>query len=104
MEIQINSDNQVKVDQATKDFYKEEVQNSLKRFEEHVTRFEVYFSDETSNKETPNDQKCIIEARIKGRNPERVSHNSSKQKAAFDGAVNKIKTVLNRLLEQQRGH
>lgn len=104
MEILINSDNQVETTQATKDYFRDELAESLKRFDEHVTRFEVFFSDETSNKETVGDQKCVIEARMRGRNPESVSNHASSQKAAFDGAVNKIKTILTKVVEQQRGH
>lgn len=104
MEILINSDNEVKMDQAAKDYFRAEVEDSLKRFGDHVTRFEVYFSDETSNKETQGDQKCVIEARLKGRNPEIVTSHGSAQKAAFDGAVSKIRTVLDRVVEKQRGH
>lgn len=104
MEILINSDNHVETDQATKDYYRDELQNSLQRFEEYVTRFEVYFSDEASNKESEGDQKCVIEARIRGKNPERVINNNSSQKAAFDGAVDKIKKVLTKVVEQQRGY
>ena len=104
MEIIINSDNEVKMDQAAKDYFRDEIQSSLKRFEDYVTRFEVFFSDESSNKDTPGDQKCVIEARLKGRNPESVSNNHSAQKAAFDGAVSKIRTVLDRVIAQQRGH
>lgn len=104
MEIIINSDNHVETDQATKDYYRDELQNSLHRFADHVTRFEVYFSDEASNKDAEGDQKCVIEGRLRGRNPERVVNNSSTQKAAFDGAVDKIKKVLAKAVEQQRGY
>lgn len=104
MEILINSDNEVKMDQEGKDYFRAELQDSLKRFEDYVTRFEVYFSDETSNKDTPGDQKCVIEARIKGRNSEIVTSHASAQKAAFDASIDKIRTVLDRVIEQQRGH
>ena len=104
MDILINTDNQVDANQATKDFYRDELQSSLKRFEGYVTRFEVFFSDEASNKEAEGDQKCVIEARLKGRDPERVSSNASSQKAAFDGALDKIKVLLGRTIEKQRGY
>lgn len=104
MEIIINSDNHVDFDQRAKDYYKMEVESALKRFDSYVTRFELFFSDESSNKETQDDQKCVIEARVKGRNPERVSHNASTGRAAFDGAVAKIRTVLDRVIDQQRGY
>ncbi len=104
MDILINTDNHVGADQATKDYYREELQSSLERFSDYVTRYEVFFSDEASNKEVEGDQKCVIEARIKGRNPERVSSHGSTQKTAFDGAVDKIKVLLGRTIEKQRGY
>ncbi|MDO5616551.1 MAG: HPF/RaiA family ribosome-associated protein [Cruoricaptor ignavus] len=104
MDIIINTDNQVNFTQDKKDFYREDLQKSLKRFDEYITRYEVFFSDESSNKDTQDDQKCVIEARVKGKNPERVSHNASEEKAAFDGAVSKIRSVLDRVIDQQRGY
>ncbi len=104
MEILINSDNATQVDQAAKDYFRDEAKNSLQRFEDYVTRFEIFFSDDSSNKDTEGDQKCVVEARIKGRNPEVVTNNASEQKAAFDGAISKIRTVLDRVVEKQRGH
>ena len=102
MEVLINSDNNVESTVDFKNEFREQLQHSLRRFESYITRFEVFFSDESSNKETINDHKCVIEARIKGRDPERVSHNANSAKEAFDGAIDKMKTVLDRVVDQQR--
>lgn len=104
MDIIINSDNNVDTSIEFKNQYREELEQSLKRFESYVTRYEVFFSDEASNKESIGDHKCVIEARVKGRNPERVSHNGDNAKVAFDGAVSKIRAVLDRVVDQQRGY
>lgn len=63
-----------------------------------------FFSDESSNKDTQNDHKCVIEARVKGKNPERVSANGDNPQSAFGAAIDKIKSVLDRVVEQQRNH
>lgn len=103
MDIFINTDNQIPATQELKNYYKAELENALKRFDEHVTRYEVYFSDaNSSGKDTPGDKQCVIEARLKGKKPEHVSHNATELKAAFDGAVNKMKNLLTRHVEKQR--
>ncbi len=104
MEVLINSDNNVESTVDFKNYFREDLKSSLSRFDNYVTRYEVFFSDESSNKETVNDHKCVIEARMKGRNPERVSDNGNTPKEAFDGAISKIKVVLDRVVDQQRGY
>lgn len=104
MEIIINSDNNVETSIEFKEQYREELEKKLKRFESYITRYEVFFSDESSNKDTRNDHKCVIEARVKGKNPELVSANGDSAKEAFDGAIDKIRAVLDRVVDQQRSH
>ena len=50
-------------------FLSNEIKNELARFDEIVTRIEVHVSDENGNKSTPNDKKCVIEARVEKNNP-----------------------------------
>ena len=104
MDFIINSDKNVESTLDFKNNFREELTHSLRRFDSYITRFEVFFSDESSNKNTQDDHKCVIEARMKGRNPERVSDNGNTPKEAFDGAVSKIKSVLDRVVDQQRGY
>lgn len=104
MDIIINSDNNVETSAEFKNYFREELEQKLKRFENYITRYEVFFSDESSNKDTQNDHKCVIEARVKGKNPERVSANADSTKKAFDEAIDRIKSVLDRVVDQQRSH
>lgn len=100
MVIIINSDNNVDTSAEFKTYFQGELEKDLRRFESYVTRYEVFFSDETSNKDTPGEIKCVIEARVKGKNPERVSNHADTPKAAFDGAVNKMKSVLDKVVSK----
>ena len=100
MKIKINTDNHIKGSEEFKEEYKQLLAKSLSRFEEYVTRFEVYFSDENKAKKAVDDKKCVIEARVKGRNPESVSHNADTLKHAFDGALEKMKSVLAKVVSQ----
>lgn len=104
MDIKINTDNHIDGHQRFIDNYTNELEKSMARFDNHVTRFEVYFSDENSDKNTPDDKKCVIEARVKHKNPERVSHNASEIYQAFDGAVKKMRTVLEKVVDMQQAH
>lgn len=104
MDIIINSDNNVETSIEFKNYFKGELEQKLKRFDNYITRYEVFFSDESSNKDTQNDHKCVIEARVKGKNPERVSANGDNPQSAFGAAIDKIKSVLDRVVEQQRNH
>ena len=100
MEIKINTDNHILGSDDFKEEYKQLLSKSLSRFEQYVTRFEVYFSDENKAKSSPDDKKCVIEARVKGRNPDSVSHNAHTLKHAFDGALDKMKSVLTKVVDQ----
>lgn len=104
MEIKINTDNRIEGPQRFIDNYVKEVEKSMARFDNYVTRFEVYFSDENSDKNTPDDKKCVIEARVKHKNPERVSHHASEVHVAFDGAIKKMRAVLDKVVDMQNAH
>jgi hypothetical protein len=41
----------------------------LDRYSEHITRIEVKFSDENSDRDSENDKRCVLEARLKGLQP-----------------------------------
>ncbi|MDP1650980.1 MAG: hypothetical protein Q8M01_22700 [Rubrivivax sp.] len=48
-------------------------EKALARFSEHVTRVEVHLSDENSGKSGQFDQRCMLEARLEGRQPVAVT-------------------------------
>ncbi len=73
MTIQINTDNNLDVHETYQAQLKDLLSEELSRFEEHITRLEVHLSDENGSKESEDDKKCMIEARLKGRQPIAVS-------------------------------
>tara|TARA_R110002073_G_scaffold182330_2_gene340619 strand:- start:1362 stop:1622 length:261 start_codon:yes stop_codon:yes gene_type:complete len=74
MQIQINTDKNVEGREAFSDQVKAVFEHALKRFSEHVTRVEVHISDENSDKSGINDKRCLMEARLEGRQPITVTH------------------------------
>jgi hypothetical protein len=78
-----------------KDRVQELVAEKLRRFGERITRVEVHFSDENSSaKSGPNDQRCLIEVRLAGKNPISVTDHHSSAEQAFRGAIVKMQHLI----------
>lgn len=104
MEIIINTDNHIVGTASFIEEYSALLKKSMHRFEPMVTRMVVFFSDENKAKKGTDDKKCVIEARIKSKNPETVTHNADTIKHAFDGAEEKMKALLSKIADQQKDH
>lgn len=105
MKIQVNTDSNIQGREALIAEVETTVANSLRHFEAHITRIEVHLSDENSNhKGGGNDKRCLIEARIEGRQPVAVSHLSDSLSQAMTGAAQKMKASLNSALGKQHSH
>lgn len=100
MEIIVHTDSHIKATQEFEGKYKSELQDSLKRFESYVTRYDVYFSDENRGKSGPDDKKCVIEIHFKGRDLEAVTHFADTVALSFSGGVEKVKSLLDRIVGQ----
>lgn len=103
MQIQVNTDRHIPGDDTLTDSIRDELHHSLQRFDEHVTRIEVHLSDQNSENRGGNDDiRCLIEARIEGRQPNVVTHDAANVKQAFTGATDKITRVLNSTIERMQ--
>ena len=104
MTIQINTDNNLDVHETYQSQLKDLLSEELSRFDEHITRLEVHLSDENGSKESEDDKKCMIEARLKGRQPIAVSDIANTYDQAVNGAIDKLKTSLDTILGRLRNH
>jgi ribosome-associated translation inhibitor RaiA len=99
--VQINTDKSIEVEERHQDYFTAQVIERLERFESHITRVEVHLKDENGKKEGVNDKTCVLEARLKGRQPIAVtSQADSIQKAvslALDKASAAITTVVGKM-------
>lgn len=102
MDIIINTDNHIKGSEDFQEKYKAEIQQQLKRFDEYITRYEVFFKDVSNSHKAIDDKHCTIEARVKGRNPESVTHEADTVAHAFSGAIDKMRGVLDRVVDHHR--
>ncbi len=104
MTIQINTDNNLDMHETYQAQLKHLLSEELSRFDEHITRLEVHLSDKNGNKESEDDKRCMIEARLKGRQPIAVTDVANTYDQAVSGAIDKLKTSLDTILGRLRNH
>ncbi len=100
MQIQINTDNHIEHTERMETYFTELLETGLKRFEEKITRIEVHFGDENSDKFGNKDKRCLIEARMEHLQPVAVTHHDATIERAFGGALEKVKKVLKTTYEK----
>jgi ribosome-associated translation inhibitor RaiA len=106
MQIQINTDHNIEGREALATQVSGVVESALSRFSDHITRVEVHLSDENSDmKVSADDMRCVMEARLKDRQPIAVTHQAATLDQAVDGAAEKltrvIESTLGRLHDQK---
>jgi ribosome-associated translation inhibitor RaiA len=104
MTIQINTDKNLSVHEAFEAKLDTLLTEELSRFSEHITRLEVHLSDENGNKQAPNDKRCMIEARLEGRQPIAVSDKANDYELAVSGAIEKLKASLDTIVGKLKHH
>lgn len=82
------------------------VRAALRHLSDRITRVEVHLADENGAKEGGEDKRCMMEARLEGRQPVAVtSHGDSFDAAVHDAATSLAKTIDSALarVEARRG-
>jgi ribosome-associated translation inhibitor RaiA len=98
MIIQVNSDSHVDGNVNVIVEVEQKVQRALERYAERITRVEVHLNDENAHKSGPNDQRCLMEARVNGLQPIAVTHKAPTLEQAVDGAADRLKNALDNAL------
>ena len=100
MQIQINTDSNIEGREELAASVKAVVESAVQRFSDRITRVEVHLSDENSRKSGQDDKRCMMEARVEGRQPTAVTHRAATLDQAVDGAAEKLKRSLESTLER----
>ncbi|WP_322549306.1 HPF/RaiA family ribosome-associated protein [Flavobacterium psychraquaticum] len=104
MLVQIHTDKNIEGGSRFSEYFSAEIKEQLARYNEIVTRIEVHVTDENGSKTSPNDKKCVIEARIEKKQPIAVTaHDDTAEKAFFE-ALEKIQRVLETTVEKIKEH
>jgi len=104
MQVQVNTDDNVEGREALARRVETSVSHTLARFSEYITRVEVHLSDENSDKSGRNDKRCLMEARLSGRQPVAVTNLAGSLDEAFSGAAEKLKRSLESTLGRLKDH
>lgn len=114
MQIQTNTDSNITGSEGLAARAKTIVEGALARFSDQITRVEIHLSDENGPgfdvADRPGfgveDKRCMMEARLEGRQPIAVTHQAATVEQAMDGAADKLKrsieSTLGRLRDEQR--
>jgi len=104
MTIQLNADNNLRIKEGYADTLKSLLADELSRFDEHITRLEVHLSDDNGSKDAVNDKRCMIEARLKGRQPIAVTETGNTYDQAVSGAIDKLKNSVDSIIGRMQSH
>lgn len=94
MIVEVNTDNHIDGHERLHAYLTSTMESALKRFEDKITRIEVFLGDENSSKGGSNDKRCSIEARVAGLKPIGVVHHADTIENAIKGATDRIKHAL----------
>tara|TARA_R110002074_G_scaffold228259_2_gene400039 strand:- start:247794 stop:248111 length:318 start_codon:yes stop_codon:yes gene_type:complete len=95
MHIQVNTDNNISGNEALVQSVEETLNHVLARFAGQITRLEVHLSDENSaSKSGEIDKRCLLEARLAGREPTSVSDIALTIEQAVNSAAHKMVSHL----------
>ena len=95
MQIQVNTDRNISGDDSLAQTVEEILERLLARFANQITRLEVHLSDENStSKSGVVDKRCLLEARLAGRDPTSVSDVALTVEQAVTGAAHKMVSLL----------
>ena len=94
MQIQVNTDDNLKGGEELSARVSAEIHTRLDRYSRHITRIEVHLSDEDGDKSGGSDKRCLIEARLEGRQPEVARDQAATLEGAYSGAAKKLQHAL----------
>lgn len=102
MQIILNTDNHIEGNAKLKGYVDSLVESTLDRFAKRITRVEVHLTDQNSGiKSGANDKRCVMEARLSGRQPLSVTASADSVDRALDGAISKLERKIASELDRQ---
>jgi len=104
MKIQVNTDRNIQGSEELVAEIEATVTDSLGHYTANITRVEVHLSDENGGKQGHDDKRCVMEARVEGRQPTAVTCDASSVSEAVTGAATKLKHALASTMERLREH
>jgi ribosome-associated translation inhibitor RaiA len=102
MQIQVNTDASLASSAELIDKVQSQVEAALSHVSVRVSRVEVHLSDECAHKHGPQDIRCLLEVRLRGRRPTVTTAHEATVDAAVASAADKMSRQLQHAIERQR--
>ena len=94
MQIQIHTDSNIEGGEKLIAHFSRVVEGALERFSDRITRVEIHLSDQNGDKSGQDDKRCMMEARLAGRQPIAVTYEGASLDQAVDGAAHKLTRLI----------
>jgi ribosome-associated translation inhibitor RaiA len=104
MTVHFSTDNHIKGSEKFIDTMSIQVSDALANFSEHITRVDVHLSDENGSKTGPADKRCVMEARVEGKQPMAVTSHANTVDQAVNGAITKLLHSLDTMTGKLHSH
>ena len=104
MKIEFDTDRMLSDDEKQEDFFGNLIEKGLNKFEPHICRIEVHLMDIHEAKKGVLNKSCILEARLHGMQPVTISCQAKLVKIAVLGAIEKLKSSLEKQIAQLQNH
>ena len=104
MQVQVNTSNGLENKEALERWADAEIRQCLHRFGDDLTRVEIHLSDENHDASRGGDKRCLMEARLAHHAPLVVTQHAADMDAAFRGASDKLKRLLDSKLGREGDH
>ena len=102
MNVQINTDHNIQGNKALITKFSSTIKSALNRMSDHITSVQIHLSDENGNKSGKNDKRCMLEARLEGRQPIVVTDRAATLNQALDGSTGKLISMIESIHGRQR--
>ncbi len=104
MFVEVNTGNGLENKDTLERWATDQLNMTLARFKQDITRVQVQLQDENSGKKGAADKRCMLEARLTGYAPIAVQHHGETQDDAFRGATQKLIHALDHALGKLDRH
>lgn len=104
MQVKVNTSNGLENKESLERWADAEIRQNLHRFGDDVTRVEIYLSNENHDASRGGDKRCLMEARLAHHAPLVATQHAADMDAAFRGASDKLRRLLDSKLGRQGDH
>ncbi len=104
MTIQFSTDNNIAGNAKLETYIKTTIKDEFVRFSDFITRIEVHLADENGIKNGQKDKRCMLEARLKNRQPIAVTSHANTIEEAVMESIKKLKSATETIVGKIKNH